>query len=144
VLSQKWREKKLSKCKHYNGCINTTCKAGVNYAELAGGELGMMNRLPCWGDTNDSTEEIRPCASREFPTVEEVDAEEKRVYESLTRTVRARTAITDYLKANNKPLRNVSGTIPCPICGGTLGFSIAYNGHCHGHCSAQGCVYWME
>lgn len=149
-MAEEWHakvtEKKLNTCKHYNGTVNSQCRAGVNYEQLAEGSLGMMRRLPCWATSPfKDAEEIKTCTSREFPTPEEVAAELEEITASLNRTVTARQTIMDYLKAEGKPKRNVAGRIPCPICKiGTLGFSIAYNGHCHATCSTQGCVRWME
>ena len=63
----------------------------------------------------------------------------------IAKVIKTRTAITDDLKANGRPTRNVIGSIPCPICTtGTVRFSIAYNGHCHADCSTNGCVSWVE
>lgn len=143
---QRFRERQAQTCKHYNGASRETCKAGVNYHELVGNDKGWMRRLPCSvGGTFIGTEDVCDCALREFPTAEEVQAEEDGIINGIQNTITARQTITDYLKANNKPLRNVAGQIPCPICkSGTLQFSIAYNGHCHASCSTSGCVSWME
>lgn len=40
--------------------------------------------------------------------------------------------------------RGVRGHIPCPIDGGRLDYSIAFNGHIAGKCSNAKCVGWME
>lgn len=137
--------KKMNTCKHYNGSARTTCLAGVNYEELTGGGMGWARRLPCYlGSKFTDVDDVKPCALRQFPTEQEAIAEVEEIDKHFNDTVTARQAIIDYLKANDKPTRNVSGRIPCPICNGTLQFGIAYNGHCHGHCSTQGCVSWME
>lgn len=146
---EKFREREAHTCKHFTGTSREVCKAGVNYLQHAGGEfLGYVCRLPCTGDDgckHAPDQKIVPCALREFPTLEEVEAKERRITESINSTIKARQAITDHLKANGKPLRNVNGSIPCPICnGGALGFSIASNGHCHATCSTPGCVSWIE
>ena len=133
-------------CKHYTGTgRNETCRAGVNYAQIADDSRpGMLNRLPCLR-THIKEDVVAECALREWHTPEEIAERVQRTRDSALRTVNARAAIFDYLKAEGKPTRNVAGSIPCPICNkGTLGFSIAYNGHCHGTCSTVGCVRWME
>lgn len=133
-------------CKHYNGTgRNETCRAGVNYAELGDDSRpGMLNRLPCLRE-HFKEDVIAACASHAWHTPEEIAERVKSTRESAMRTVNARAAIFAYLKAEGKPTRNVAGSIPCPICNkGTLGFSIAYNGHCHGTCNTHGCVSWME
>lgn len=141
--------KKASRCKHFNGTTNATCEAGVNYLEHTGGNpMGYACRLPCTGDKGcswASEEKVVPCALRVFLTDEEIQAEIDELDRSFSRTVGARHAIMEHLDATGQPQRNVSGSIPCPACGsGTLHFSIAYNGHCHAHCTTAGCVNWME
>lgn len=133
-------------CKHYNGTgRNETCRAGVNYAELADDSRpGIFNRLPCLRE-HLKEDVIAECELREWHTPEEIAERVAATRASAMRTVTARAAIFDYLKANNKPTRNVSGRIPCPVCNtGALSFSVAYNGHCHGSCSTSGCVNWVE
>lgn len=145
---EQYREQKESKCKHYNGTSKETCSAGVNYHELVGNAPGWGCKLPCTGDEGCShAPEIKvvPCALREFRTLDEIDAEAARALEHFQNSIKARRAITDFLKENNKPQRSVSGQIPCPVCnGGALHFSIASNGHCHARCSTSGCTNWME
>ncbi len=133
-------------CKHYTGTSrNETCRAGVNYAQLGDDSRpGMLNRLPCLR-THLREDVVAECELREWHTPEEIAERVKRSRDSMMRMVTARQSIIDYLKAEGKPTRRVAGSIPCPICNkGTLGFSIASNGHCHGHCSTHGCVSWME
>lgn len=152
MASREWHEraieKKLGRCKHYNGTSSATCRAGVNYHDLVGNEPGWGCKLPCTGDGGcDHAPELKvvTCALREFPTREETEKYLDEVTRSMENTVKARQAIIAELKAHDRQTRNVSGTIPCPICNsGTLRFSIAYNGHCHGTCSTSGCVNWME
>jgi hypothetical protein len=36
-------------------------------------------------------------------------------------------------------------SLPCPLCGGTLRYSVAsYNGHMMASCTTEGCASWME
>jgi len=133
-------------CKHYaSPARNETCRMGVNYAELGDGSRpGYLNRLPCLR-THFKEDIVAECELREWHTPEEIAEHVQSSRASMMRVVNARAAIFDYLKAEGKPTRNVAGSIPCSICNkGTLGFSIAYNGHCHGNCSTPGCVRWME
>lgn len=151
MLSEKSRaqiaKNRRERCKHFTGTSSPTCKAGVNYEELAGGHHGMMCRLPCWEPNTFAKPEdvIVPCEKREFYTEAEIAEILEATERSLENSIKARQAITDHLKANNKPLRNVAGNIPCPACGkGTLRFSIASNGRCHAACSTAHCVSWIE
>ena len=37
------------------------------------------------------------------------------------------------------------GDIPCPVCGGTVRYSVsAYNGHTAGVCGTDGCIRWIQ
>jgi len=39
----------------------------------------------------------------------------------------------------------VYGVIECPVCKNILHYKISQsNGHCHGQCSTEGCLCWME
>ena len=118
---------------------------GINYLELAGGERkGYLNRLPCIR-THYKDDVVAECSLREWHTPEEIAERVKKTRDAGVRYMTARLAITDHLKATNRPTRNVDGQIPCPICeSGTLRFGIAGNGHCHAACSTNGCVSWME
>jgi hypothetical protein len=134
------------RCKHYTGTGRSeTCGAGVNYEQLGDGSRpGMLNRLPCLR-THLHEDVIATCERLEWHTPEEVAAQVKELRDMGLKSITARNAITEHLKASGKPLRNVSGSIPCPVCDkGNLGFGIAYNGHCHATCSTKGCVSWME
>lgn len=63
----------------------------------------------------------------------------------ISNYLKARAAITDYLKATGQRERNISGVIPCPVCDkGFLGFFIASNGHCHAQCNTADCMDWIE
>lgn len=133
-------------CKHYaSPGRNETCRMGVNYAELGDDSRpGMLNRLPCLR-THFKEDVVATCTLREWHTPQEIAERVEHIRNAGVKTVTARAAIIDYLKANGRQTRNVAGHIHCPICeGGTLGFSIAYNGHCHATCSTSGCVSWME
>lgn len=133
-------------CKHYRGPSRfDTCKVGVNYAQLADDSRpGMFNRLPCLR-THIKEDVVAECDLRQWHTPEEIAERVQELAGAAIRYMTARAAIFDYLKAEGKPTRNVAGSLPCPVCNkGRLGFSIAYNGHCHGTCSTQGCVSWME
>jgi hypothetical protein len=57
-------------CIHFNGIQHATCKAGVNYLALAGGEeFGMAKRIPC---IKGNGVDPAVCASCHYPTPDEV------------------------------------------------------------------------
>lgn len=63
-------------CIHYTGIQHDTCKQGINYLQLAGGEqFGMAKRLPCLR----GNEGANSCALCHYPTSEEVAAHEAEI-----------------------------------------------------------------
>lgn len=79
------------KCKHFTGIQHDTCKAGVNYLGLVGGvRTGIGCKIPCTGDKGCAHAPdiaVVPCALREFPTPEEVEAEEAEIREALAQAL---------------------------------------------------------
>ena len=123
-------------CKHFTGVQHAACGAGVDYAAVTDStqtEVGQS--LPC---LNRGV----PCASRAFPTSEELAAEKAAWAESFRRAAVARAAIA----AKHGKSRDLVGEMACPVCAtGTLHYSIASrNGHIHAACSTDGCARWME
>lgn len=54
----------MSTCAHFTRPEDECCRAGVEYAQLAGGgAFYMVLRLPCLPLTNRRGHEARPCAS---------------------------------------------------------------------------------
>lgn len=73
------------KCKHFNGPYNETCRAGVNYRQLADDSRpGYLNRLPC-KKTHFKEDVIAPCALLEWKTPEDVAAEEAMIKAELAK-----------------------------------------------------------
>ena len=71
-------------------------------------------------------------------------AETKKFIDDMTVT---RRKIMQQIDQKNQQKANVSGTIPCPVCGtGTVSYSRAglYNGHITAKCDTFGCVSWIE
>lgn len=146
--------KKAGKCVHYNGTVNDCCGAGVNYRDLAGPADGWANRLPCHspeyrtgrGMSLPVADQVAVCEKRQEPTAAEVDEDEAWLNARMERMVKIRDAIVAHLGGpwkKGKP--SAGGSITCPCCGGTVGFSRSgYNGHIHAGCSTEGCARWME
>ena len=67
-------------CRHYNGLMNETCKAGVRYADV---KLSPPVPLgyPCFKDKGCT----HLCALVSFPTLEEIEQEKQQARESLER-----------------------------------------------------------
>lgn len=131
-------------CKHFRSMSeHETCEAGVEYDSLKGIPF---DKRPCFMRGKDR-QVCGGCDLAEFPTVEEVAAQDAEFRKRLERIGVARDAI---VKACGGPWKKgkpgSSGSIPCPCCdGGTLRYSRSgYNGHVHAGCTTEGCVRWME
>ena len=75
----------------------------------------------------------------EYPTQEEIDAEEAECAAMMENIAIARKAIMADVGESGL------GQIICPVCKcGTLTYTVAMNGHVHAKCSKSGCVCWME
>lgn len=76
-----------------------------------------------------------------MPPMTEHDDDDEGRESIITKTLTALAAVVEAIDGK----RGVSGTIPCPICGGTLRYSVAkVNGHIHGSCATPDCVRWMQ
>lgn len=131
----------LRKCKHFNGLMNRTCKAGVRYDDVRRepepGEKGVQ--LPCLGNPGCL------CDKLEMRTEAEIDERIAEIEKVTDGTMRARAAIV----ASIGPWEGKGnvGVVDCPVCGKAkaLHFSrAALNGHIHAGCKTKGCVAWME
>lgn len=122
-------------CKYFTGVQNKECEKGVLYAQFQRQADGQ--RLPCLASGKDL-----PCEHRQYPTKEEIEAEEKMFDEIIKESKAARAAVLKHSGGK----RGVAGSIPCTKCKtGTLHYSIAAcNGHIHGRCTTAECLSWME
>lgn len=130
-------------CKHYRAMFtHETCEAGVPYEKFKGQSF---DNRPCFcklGQTPPGG-----CDKAEYPTAEEIAAEDAAIEKRLADTMTARKAIVEHLGGPwKKGTKGASGHISCPVCKtGALRFSRAgYNGHIHAGCTTDGCVSWME
>lgn len=124
-------------CKHYRGRYhNDTCEAGVIYADLP---VIPADQSPCFGPGRNG------CSLAEYPTAEEIAAEDRMFREAMERTKKARAAIVSHIGPWKRG-EGAGGSIPCPVCEtGTLKYSRAgCNGHIHAACTTADCVRWME
>ena len=113
-------------CKHFNGVLNPSCRAGVPYLML-GNEP--PKTWPCNRNGGGS------CIYRDMPTQEEVDAYLREMDESLKRTLA--------IVAATPPGR--SGAMTCPNCRSTINWSRSpRNNHLHAVCETKGCFAVMQ
>ncbi len=79
-----WKKKEIERrvrremniCRHFTGIQHETCKVGVNYRTLVGGEdHGWATRMPCFADEKS----VATCEHLSFPSEEEArkDVEEQ-------------------------------------------------------------------
>jgi hypothetical protein len=136
----------MGRCVHFTGIQNATCKEGINYRELVGGEnIGWAARIPCLLIDADKCAVV--CGSRKLPSREEAEAEFKHDNEQMSRHMLAISAAHKHAKEMGFGKRHGGQTsMPCPLeCGGRLHYSVAgYNGHMHAKCETPNCVSWME
>ena len=130
-------------CKHYDGREITIgkgkCRVGIDprVSYCAGKSLGMIRRIPCLKSNVDAP----PCHLAEFPTREEVDAQ----------NAAFSAYVDDFLKwmpiAREAMLATKSdgGCMDCPKCKQGLRWAKDRgNGHIHAKCDTEGCLSWME
>ena len=131
-------------CIHYRGMLDhSTCEAGVEFAKFQGLPFEqrpcflLSGKPPCPG-----------CDKQQFPTAEELAAEEAAMVKRFENISQARAAIVAYLGGSwKRGTPGASGQIDCPVCQGkySLRFSRSgYNGHIHAACKTDRCVRWME
>lgn len=128
-------------CRHNNGCLfNATCKAGVNYRQLVGGEdLGWVMRIPC----NTKNKTGIECEKLELPSGEEL-VELERDYSRFIEMIKLADPIAVEMKVKYAE-EGGQEVVECPVCKGRLYVSVSsYNGHCHGSCETDGCLHWRE
>lgn len=69
-------------CIHFRGIQHDTCKAGIDWRALTGGEqFGIATRMPCLKGNNSSV----ACASCHYPTPEETQAREEEFQQHMQR-----------------------------------------------------------
>ena len=133
-------------CKHFTGLMDhESCDVGVKYADVRVESTdGKGHSLPCLPKYNRLGAKCDKC---EFPTAEEIAAEQAELKKHMEEVIKARDAIVEHLGGPwKKGMKGSAGAIPCPVCEkGDLRFArFGYNGHIHAACSTNGCVSWME
>lgn len=79
-MSRSLKEQIESKCVHFNGLVNETCKAGVNYESVGAKRMGMDK--PCFKGGSGTCDKCR------FPTEEEVLEEVNRSNLAIERVMK--------------------------------------------------------
>jgi hypothetical protein len=113
------------------------------FKDLPGrGTKTFFDTCPCFGPSDSK------CDKSEYPTAEELAAEEAAMKVRWENMGKARQAIVAHLGGPwKKGTPGAQGSIDCPVCAAekSLQFSRAgYNGHIHARCKTEDCVSWME
>jgi hypothetical protein len=134
-MNAQTKERRLKKCQHFNGIINDTCRVGVAYLTVRDSSSSPY-RFPCLPDGADI-----PCQHRVYPTLAELEAEDKERALMVANVMLVRKQITNQTQGK----RRVRGYIICPVCKeGRVNYGVAYNGHIHAQCTTESCVSWIE
>lgn len=131
----------MKECVHFNGIQNDTCKAGINYRDLAGEpRKGCMTRIPCF--TSSYTEKTEQVACAKFSQItEEMRKKDKEESNKMFKLMMQTIAL---IKDKHKDEKGLVGSIECPKCKGRLTYTISdYNGHIHAACENK-CVGFMQ
>ena len=137
-----------SKCVHFTGIQNESCKAGVIYHDVVVEGVG----IPCLKVLNSRNlpivkDEDCVCPKRRFPTDEEVAQQVKESDELVSRALLALAVVAEDAEKHGYGKGNGGvGSCPCPVCeNGTINYSVSsYNGHRHAKCTTTDCVAFLE
>lgn len=113
------------KCIHFNGIMNKTCKAGINYDDV---REDRPFKFPCLKQGGE-------CKHAQFPTEEQVKERVSQIIDSGTQTIMAAALIKDHIQKT----KSQSGIIKC-VCGSdALHYAVAQtNGHIRANCKDCG------
>ncbi len=135
------REQIAGKCIHFNGIMNETCEAGIDYERFR--KQSTPDKpvgFPCLRNCENAP----ACEKREWPSEEYIKSQLDEIEQSTERHRKAGAVVADFRERNRG--KSAQQTLQCPACGtGELHLSItAYNGHVWGKCTTEGCLAWME
>lgn len=121
-------------CKFFNGTVHERCEAGIEYKSVRS-QQPFPNTHPCFSPS-------LTCIAREYPTDQEIEAEEKRI----GRAVEAAIQVEKVIRQLAGDRWGSYGVMECPICGtGTVEYSISsLNGHMSARCDTDGCVNFIQ
>ena len=136
---------KAGQCVHYNGCGRYDhCQAGVDYKRAFGDEPGILFRLPCISRLDRRGEVPGYCQFKLEPTPEQIAQYQAEREVWMDNVMTALNAISEWRRGFKQGVSR-STEIDCPACGKKISVTQSgYNGHVHGLCVTEGCLYWME
>lgn len=110
---------------------NDTCKLGIRYDSLPGRAL---DDYPCFYSNRRNA---AACPKCDYPTKEEVEADERMWADHIAKTMLA-AGLIDAAPAKR-------GILECPVCKGRLHYSVAAcNGHRRAKCETEDCINFIE
>lgn len=123
-------EQVKNRCKHFTGIMDNACRANVIYKDVQDKNVqSVLRSYPCL------FKEITTCPKREYKTDQEVAADLKSMAEISTFAF----GVIDLVRG--KP-PGTSGTCQCPVCKGSVLYSIApNNGHIRARCNGCQCSF---
>lgn len=123
-MSKTLHEQIACKCIHFNGVMNKSCKAGINYEDV---RIDRPYKFPC-------LQQGGACLKAQFPTEEKITAKLQSIENGGIKAIRARADIKEHVEKT----KIKAGQIPCR-CGGQLNYVIAnINGHIWASCKSCG------
>ncbi len=125
-----------SKCIHFNGLANKSCKKDITYESVRDKSTSPYKH-PC---INLSGFYGGNCEHCEFPSNENVEKKVKEITERQKSTIGNLIAV----KKHYSETKEASGILKCEGCGGELHYAVAtINGHTRATC--KGCeMGWIE
>lgn len=128
------KEQIKCKCIHFTGMMNKTCKAGMNYQEVADPGSRPI-KLPCFKEGEMSGGN---CDKSEFLSDEEATKKANEIKSDGAKTMLAMIAVKEHVRS----MGTIVGNIKCPSCGGELKYAQAPNKHTRGNCACG--INWIE
>lgn len=112
------------KCIHFNGILNKTCEAGINYDDV---KIDRPFKFPCLKQGGE-------CSCAQFRTPEDVKEKVSSIETDGVKVLIAIVTVKDHFEKTKER----SGKVTCE-CGGDLHYAIAIiNNHVWAKCSSCG------
>ena len=131
-------------CQHYNvEGTKITCNAGVDrHARFSGKEGGIFKYSPCIKGHEKADDPTTMC-EHWLRKTREMGEDRADGWDKIIRDLELVTpVISEWRK--KEPIGKAE-VIECPVCKGKLHLSqAACNGHVHGKCETDNCVFFME
>jgi len=123
------------KCKYFNGLMNKTCEAGINYKDVEVTNK-KPRKIPC---IKNSLIHGGTCDKAVFPTSKEAEKQVMEIMNEGRKSMAAHKLVTDHIAKTGQE----KGFVKCPECGGQLNYTrTSMNKHIWAKCKCG--LGWME